>query len=291
MHPDLKPSKIEALPYAISQGYDIDVLRDDLIHPLIAGNKWRKLSGIIEWAKTLEQAHIVTFGGAYSNHLVATAVAGKLLGIQTTGFVRGDEIRDSNAYEICCQDHGMQLIHVNRGQYRQKQALFEHYFGSAANAIMVDEGGRHPKSFIGCSKILDELKKTYDYIVLSVGTGTTLEGLVQGCIQRQLPSKVIGISSLKNNFDLDRQMQDYPQKHWQILHDYHRGKYAQSDSELMAFMDWFKSKSGIQLEHVYTGKMFMAIMDLIRQGQFKTTDKILCIHTGGLPQLAKDYKP
>jgi len=112
VHPDLKPSKIEALPYAISQGYDIDVLRDDLIHPLIAGNKWRKLSGIIEWAKTLEQAHIVTFGGAYSNHLVATAVAGKLLGIQTTGFVRGDEIRDSNAYEICCQDKSKHYLNT-----------------------------------------------------------------------------------------------------------------------------------------------------------------------------------
>jgi 1-aminocyclopropane-1-carboxylate deaminase len=291
VHPDLKPSKIEALPNAFCQGYDIDVLRDDLIHPLISGNKWRKLSGIIEWVKPLEQAHIVTFGGAYSNHLVATAVASKLFGIPSIGFVRGDEIRALNAFETCCQDHGMQLIHVNRNHYRQKQALFDQYFGNDPNAIMIDEGGRHPKAFIGCSKILDELKKPYDYIVLSVGTGTTMEGLVQGCIDRQLSSKIIGISSLKNNYELDKQMSHYPSNYWQIFHDYHRGKYAQSDTELITFMDVFKRQSGISLEHVYTGKMFMAVLDLIQTGYFKTTDKILCIHTGGLPQLAINYNP
>ena len=291
MHPALSPSRVDSLSLDVFHGYQVDMLRDDLIHPLIAGNKWRKLSGIIEHAKTIENAHIVTFGGAYSNHLVATAVAGKLFGIKTSAFVRGDEERPLNAYEETCRSYGMQLIHVSRTSYRDKTQLFNQYFEDQANTLKVDEGGRHSLAFKGCKAILDDLHKVYDYIVLSVGTGTTMEGLIQGCIQKQLNTKIIGISSLKNNFELDQIMGKYPNQYWQIFHEFHRGKYAKFDADLLEFIDQFKQSSKIALEPVYTGKMMMALTELIEQGCFKKEAKILCIHTGGLPELMPIYNP
>lgn len=291
MHPALSPSRVDNLTLGEIHGYQVDMLRDDLIHPLITGNKWRKLSGIVEHAKTLEHAHIVTFGGAYSNHLVATAVAGKLFGIQTSAFVRGDEERPLNAYEETCRSNGMQLIHVSRTSYRNKTQLFNQYFEHQANAVMIGEGGRHPLAFKGCKAILDDLHKVYDYIVLSVGTGTTMEGLIQGCIQKQLTTKIIGISSLKNNFELDQIMEQYPRQYWHIFHDYHRGKYAKFDADLLEYIDQFKQSHKITLEPVYTGKMMLALTELLEQGRFKKEAKILCIHTGGLPELMPIYNP
>ena len=291
MHPDLSPSRVDSLSIGEYHGYQVDMLRDDLIHPLITGNKWRKLSGIIEQAKTLKKAHIVTFGGAYSNHLVATAVAGKLFGIKTSAFIRGDEERPLNAFEETCKSNGMELIHVSRSNYRNKSQLFDQYFDHQENTFMVDEGGRHALAYKGCMAILDDLHKTYDYIVLSVGTGTTMEGLIQGCIEKHLNTKIIGISSLKNNFELDQIMDKYPSQYWQILHDYHRGKYAKFDSELLTFIHQFKGVNNIALEPVYTGKMMMALVALMEQKFFKKNAKILCIHTGGLPELMPIYRP
>ena len=279
-------SKIEALTFSgFGNELEIDILRDDLIHPIISGNKWRKLKYIVDHISKDKGQTLVTFGGAYSNHLVAAAFAGKLFGIKTHGFVRGNEPRDMNAYEKICVENEMTLEHVARAEYKDKYTLFEQFKQKNPNAFFVGEGGRHPLALKGCAEILNDLEKTYDYIFLSIGTGTTMEGIVGACVSKQLKTKVIGISSLKNNSELDEIMAQFPVKNWQIEHDYHRGKYAKNDTELDNFIQKFLVETDIQLEFVYTAKMMMAVQDFISKGFFNSSDKILCIHTGGLPQL------
>lgn len=266
----------------IGNGFTFDLLRDDLIHPIVSGNKWRKLKYIVDFALQHQKSHLVSFGGAYSNHLVALAYAGKHFGIQTTGFVRGDEERPLNHYEELCISNGMQLIKTSRTDYRNKQALFDAHFGNDKAALFVDEGGDHPMALPGCAEILEELHLTYDIILLSMGTGTTMEGLVKVIVERGLPTKVWGISSLKNNFELDRKMEKYPASAYQIFHDYHRGKYAKSDTDLINFIQHFYTETGIKTDTVYTGKMLMALDDLIKNGEITSGQKVLCIHTGGI---------
>lgn len=276
-------SRVETLAYSAFKNIKhIDILRDDLIHPIVCGNKWRKLKHAIQYVKEQQLETIVTFGGAYSNHVIATAYAGRTYGIKTHAFIRGDEKRDLNHYENLAISCGMTLQHVDRNAYKNKLELFRQYFGSNDKAFFLDEGGNHPLALIGCAEILNELSIEYDYIVLPLGTGTTMEGLVQGVIDKELKTKILGISSLKNNFELDQRLEKYKSQHWQVFHDYHRGKYAKSDAELEAFINHFMQATGIPIENVYTGKMMMAVSDLIQQNYFKPTDKILLIHTGGL---------
>lgn len=282
-----KKSHIEPLNFSLfGKSCQIDILRDDLIHPIVSGNKWRKLKYILKYMINENKKILVTFGGAYSNHLVACSFAGKLFGIKTVAFVRGDEERPKNAFENLCIENGMQLIHVNREKYKDKNKLYADYFGENKEAEMVGEGGRHPLALIGCSEILEDIgNRKYDYILLSVGTGTTMEGIVKAIYNKEINTKVIGISSLKNNFELDRMISIYPDKYWQIEHNYHRGKYAKSDTQLKEFIDKFNQETSIQLEFVYTGKMMMALEELINNGTIESGKRILCIHTGGLPNL------
>jgi 1-aminocyclopropane-1-carboxylate deaminase len=262
-------------------GIQLDILRDDLIHPIVSGNKWRKLKYFIEQVIKDGKAPIVTFGGAYSNHLVATAYAGKYFNIKTHGFIRGDEARQLNQYEQLCIENDMTLQHISRGNYKDKKKLFELFREQYPEAVFLDEGGDHPLALQGCSDILDELENTYDYIVLAAGTGTTMEGLVKGVSERGINTRIMGISVLKNNLDLNKRMEKYPSAYWIVSHDYHRGKYASIDEELLQFIRDFYAGTAIRLDPVYTGKMMMAVMDLYQNGFFNTTQKVLVVHTGG----------
>lgn len=274
-------SRIDSLSSSlIGNGRPFDMLRDDLIHPIVSGNKWRKLKYIIQTALSENKTHLVSFGGAYSNHLVALAFAGKYFGIQTSAFVRGDEERAPNHYELICLENGMELIKTDRSSFRNKQALFDNKFGENQDVMMVGEGGDHPMALPGCEEMWQEIGDAYDYVILSLGTGTTMEGLVKGL--NNTKTKVLGISSLKNNHDLDKRMAKYPSNKYYISHDFHRGKYAKSDPELIQFIQSFYQETGIKTDTVYTGKMLMAVDALIKQGIIQSHHKILCIHTGGL---------
>jgi 1-aminocyclopropane-1-carboxylate deaminase len=284
-----KPSHTEPLSCALfDYNQRINILRDDLIHPVVSGNKWRKLKFFIDHIQQTGQAPIVTFGGAYSNHLVATSFAGKYFNIPTHAFVRGDETREFNAYEQCCLSNGMTLQHVSRTAYRDKETLFKAYVREQRAAVFLDEGGDHALALKGCAEIFNDLQEPYDYIVLAAGTGTTMEGLVKAVAEKNAQTKIIGISVLKNNLDIDRRLQKYDHQHWEVCHNYHRGKYAKTDAELLAFMDAFKKETGIILDPVYTGKMMLAVGDLLRSGYFKGSGKILLIHTGGVPDLGNN---
>lgn len=282
-------------PHERDQEIRIDVKRDDLIHPYISGNKWRKLKYLITSAKKNAVEHIVTFGGAWSNHLLATACAGALYGFKTIGFVRGDE-KVSNPVLTLCQLYGMQLIYVNREDYKDKFGLYQHFLelkeASADLYLFVDEGGYSNEAVKGCTEIIDELPQDYDHIFCACGTGTTLAGLARGLNERKqrraLPGKecnttLHGVPVLAGGAFIDDQVRGLVPDADFVLHtDYHFGGYARTSPELLNFIQEFVSSTGILIEPVYTGKLFYAVFDLIKRQYFAPNSRILIIHTGGL---------
>src|SRR5579872_1725382 len=151
------------------KGLEVFIKRDDLIHPIISGNKWRKLKYLLKQAQIEKKKHLVTFGGAYSNHLLATAAAAAKFGLKSTGFVRGEEVNNDTLF--LCRLHGMNLIFTDRESYRDKQALFRKYFENDSHAYFIDEGGASPLGAKGVSELVDELVETYDHIFCPTGTG------------------------------------------------------------------------------------------------------------------------
>src|ERR1700761_3278702 len=178
------------------RGLSVFIKRDDLIHPIISGNKWRKLKYVINRAQAENKKHLVTFGGAYSNHLLATAAAAARLGFKATGIVRGEEVNNDTLF--LCQLHGMQLIFVDRDSYRDKPALFNKYFGDDGDAFFIDEGGASTEGTKGCSELIGELTDTYDHIFCACGTGTTAAVIINGIQQKGLPTQFHAIPVLKN---------------------------------------------------------------------------------------------
>lgn len=258
------------------------VKRDDLIDPYISGNKWRKLKYILEKAKAERKNHLVTFGGAYSNHLVATAAAAARSGLQATAFVRGEEVKNEMLL-ICCL-YGMNLIFVDRESYKNKAGLYQRHFGSNDSTYFIDEGGASAEAVQGCSEIISELTETYDHIFVAAGTGTTAAGLLKGIQDAGLNTKLHVIPILKGgSFIADEIVRYTALSNHLILHtDYHFGGYAKTTPALLDFIKKFAQETGVLIDPVYTAKMFYAILDLYQQNQILPIDNILAIHTGGL---------
>ncbi|AMR33845.1 1-aminocyclopropane-1-carboxylate deaminase [Mucilaginibacter sp. PAMC 26640] len=269
-------------PLFTEKGIEVFIKRDDMIHPLISGNKWRKLKYVLREAAGQDKTHLVTFGGAYSNHLLATAAAGAKFGFKTTGFVRGEEV--SNDTLFLCSLHGMQLIFSDRDSYRNKPALFDKYFSDNEQAFFIDEGGASIEAAKGCSELIDELGETYDHIFCACGTGTTAAGIINGIHHHKLPTRFNAIPVFKNGGFMANEIDRYLTGPWQYdLHlDYHFGGYAKTTPELIRFIKEFIASSGIMVEPVYTAKMLYAIYDLIAKNHFEPGSKILAIHTGGM---------
>lgn len=269
------------------QKLDIDpftnlyVKRDDLIDPYISGNKWRKLKYIHEKAISCNKNHLVTFGGAYSNHLVATAAAAARSGLQSTAFVRGEEVK--NEMLLLCTLFGMKLIFTDRTSYKDKKALFEQYFSQDEKAFFIDEGGASAEAVNGCAEIINELTETYDHIFVAAGTGTTAAGLLQSIQIHNIASKLHVISALKGDFITNEIAKYTSITHQLVVHnDYHFGGYAKTTVELIEFIKQFSSTTGLLIDPVYTAKMCYAIVDLEKKGAIKSSNNILAIHTGGL---------
>ncbi|GGE66489.1 1-aminocyclopropane-1-carboxylate deaminase [Pedobacter psychrotolerans] len=258
------------------------VKRDDLIDPYISGNKWRKLKYILQKAKAEQKNHLVTFGGAYSNHLVATAAAAARSGLQATAFVRGEEVK--NEMLLICSLYGMNLIFVDRESYKNKVDLYKQYFDSDDSTYFIDEGGASVEAVQGCSEIILELTETYDHIFVAAGTGTTAAGLLKGIQDAGLNTKLHVVPVLKGGSFIADEIARYTEiSNHLILHtDYHFGGYAKTTPALLAFIKKFTKETGVLIDPVYTAKMFYAILDLHQQNQIRPTDKILAIHTGGL---------
>ena len=258
------------------------VKRDDLIDPYISGNKWRKLKYILQKAKAASKTHLVTFGGAYSNHLVATAAAAARSGFKATAFVRGEAVK--NEMLLICSLYGMELIFADRESYRNKAELYKKYFVLNSETYFIDEGGASAEAVIGCSEIINELTETYDHIFVAAGTGTTAAGLLKGIQEAGLNTKLHVIPVLKDGNFIADEIAAYTEiSNHLILHtDYYFGGYAKTTPELLEFIKNFVKGTGILIDPVYTAKMFYAITDLAKQNQITPTDKILAVHTGGL---------
>ena len=270
-------------PAFTEAGIRVMLKREDLNHPFISGNKWWKLKYNLEKVLQHPSKTLLTFGGAYSNHLYAAAAACYELGLRSIGIVRGEEHPLLNDTLQFVKDRGMHLHYISRESYRLKTeadfiAALEKEFGSF---VLVPEGGSNEEAVKGVAEFAATLDQSFDYLCCPVGTGGTLAGLIRGFS----PSKtILGFSVLKGAYGMAEEIQRWcPGKtNWQLVTDYHFGGYAKSTPDLLQFMAQFKAHHGVPLEHIYTGKMMSGLFDLITRGFFKRGSTLLTIHTGGL---------
>ncbi|MBK7872606.1 MAG: 1-aminocyclopropane-1-carboxylate deaminase/D-cysteine desulfhydrase [Saprospiraceae bacterium] len=290
------PSPIQELTdeRLITKGIRLLVKRDDLLRlneqSAFCGNKWRKLKYNLQEAHRRGLSILLSFGGAFSNHLAALAEAGQAFDFQTIGIVRGEKI--SNSTLRFCEQCGMHLHFMDRETYRQKEHpdFLEKLQEQFGDFYLLPEGGTNELALQGCAEIMSEVQEYHrnefpDFIATACGTGGTLAGIVQG-LKGQ--SQAIGFSVLKGNFlqqeveKLLSKKSENPLSNWQIQSDYHFGGYAKFSSELIDFMNDFKKDFGIQLDPIYTGKLFFGLFDLIQKDFFTPGSIILAVHTGGL---------
>lgn len=276
-------SPVEQIQHPLFTKKEVQVFvkRDDMIHPYISGNKWRKLKYILRDAEKLNKKHLVTFGGAFSNHLLASACAAAKFEFKSTGIVRGEPVQ--NEILLFCRLFGMNLQFTDRESYRNKAGLFDKNFKDDPDAYFINEGGSGELAARGCAELLDELPREYDHIFCAAGTGTTAAGILSGILRHSLTSKMHVIPVLKGAEFLQAEIEKLSGSCSYEFHSgYHFGGYAKTSPELMTFIQDFCSSTGILIDPVYTGKMFFSIFDLVSKDHFKPGDTILAIHTGGL---------
>ncbi len=266
----------------------VSIRREDLIHPFISGNKFRKLKYNILQAKSENKKTLLTFGGAFSNHIAALAYAGKEQGFKTIGIIRGEELEGKvfeNPTLKFAQECGMQFKFVSREAYRHKTEKefivnLKHEFD---DFYLVPEGGSNEFAIKGCEEILTQEDSQYDYICCAVGTGGTISGIIRSILPYQ---KVLGFPALKGDF-LKKEIRKFARNgKWELINDYHFGGYGKVNPELIAFVNRFYIENKIPLDPIYTAKMVFGVMDLISKKYFPENSKILLIHTGGIQGIA-----
>ena len=265
--------------------HDITLIirRLDLVHPQISGNKFFKLKYNFLEAKRQGYQHILSFGGAYSNHIAATAFAAQQFGFKSVGVIRGEELADRplNPTLATAQQFGMKLHFVSRDEYRRKQR--PEYLAELARHFpehyVIPEGGTNALAIQGCQEILKDSDAQFDVICCAVGTGGTISGLIEASHAHQ---QILGFSALKGSFLKDEVAQLTKKTNWNILDDYCCGGYAKTSAALVQFIRDFEAEFSIPLEQVYTAKMLMGIFDLIEKNYFLARSKLLVIHSGGL---------
>ena len=262
----------------------VHIKREDLIHPFVSGNKFRKLKYNLLQAEEENQETVLTFGGAFSNHIAAVAFAGKEKGFKTIGIIRGDELAgkvSENPTLLFAQNCGMQLEFISRDAYRLKQEIsfLESLKQKFGHFYLIPEGGTNALAIRGCQEILTEDDAEFDYICCSVGTGGTISGIINSVLPHQ---KVLGFPALKGDF-LKMEIRRFAQNdNWELITDYHFGGYGKVNTELIGFINQFYLENQIPLDPIYTGKMVFGVIDLIQKNYFPAESKILLIHTGGI---------
>ena len=273
--------KIE-LPF--SSNCTVYIKREDLIHPIVSGNKFRKLKYNILQAKAEKKTKILTFGGAFSNHIAAVAYAAKKNGFQSIGIIRGDELENKvneNPTLSFARKCGMQFDFVSRETYRKKSEpdFIENLKEEYGDFYFIPEGGTNELAIKGCQEILNEDDNAFNYICCSVGTGGTISGIINSTNECQ---KVLGFPALKGDFLKDEICKFAKNNRWDLISDYHFEGYGKINNELVAFINTFYKQTKIPLDSIYTGKMLFGVFDLIKKGFFPVNSKILVIHTGGI---------
>ncbi len=263
-------------------GVKTSILRLDLLHPVVSGNKWFKLKYYIKEALKYQKSCIASFGGAYSNHIVALAFACKENGLQSIGIIRGESTTPLSPTLIKAKEYGMQLHFVSRSMFNEKDSIKKEL--NYPDAYWVDEGGYGPLGAKGAADIMLSVNSEFSDIICAVGTGTMMAGLIKGSNANQ---QISGISVLKNNYTINSEINcllsdNDRTKQFSIIHDYHFGGYAKSNSTLFHFMNQLWEEEKIPTDIVYTGKLLYAVKDLIQQSYFKPGNNLLIIHSGGL---------
>ncbi len=271
------------LPLLSEKGIQLAFKREELLFPGISGNKYRKLKYNIQAAKAAKQHTLLTFGGAFSNHIAAVAYAGAVHGFKTIGVIRGEELASLplNPTLEKAKSHGMSFHFVTREAYREKhrpqyvaklQETFGHFY-------LIPEGGTNALAVKGCTEILHELDTKFTHISVAVGTGGTLSGLADAAFDHQ---EILGFPALKGAF-LQKDICNFTQQNnWSLFESYHFGGYAKVTPTLVHFANQFNMDTGIVLDPIYTAKMVFGVMDLIENDYFESGAHILMIHTGGL---------
>lgn len=276
-------------PVLNEKGLRLHVLRLDMTHPHISGNKWYKLKYNLEEAQRQRKDTLITFGGAYSNHIAATAAAGKEYGFRTVGIIRGEELSSGDNPTLrFASKCGMELRFVSREDYRQKEnsPFLRSVIQSFAQSYLIPEGGTNEFAVKGCMEIPSLVEVPFDYISAPCGTGGTLSGITLSLKKHQ---QAIGFSVLKapgyHKEEIVKWISHFQittSSNFQITEDYHFGGYGKYNRSLLSFIHEFENDHGIPLDQVYTGKMMFGIFDLIGKGYFEKNSTIIAVHTGGL---------
>ncbi len=272
-HPKLKDARLRLL-----------IKREDLNHPLVTGNKWWKLKYNLEEAEQLQKKTILTFGGAFSNHIYSTAAAAHELNLKSIGIIRGEETLPLNPTLSFASKMNMKLHYVDRETYRTKDSpeFIEYLQNTFGDFYMIPEGGSNELAVKGINEFSKQLDVNFDYLCCPVGTGGTLAGLISGLDTQK---QIIGFSSLKGGDFLKQEVEQYvgtDKSNWRIETSFHFGGYGKQTQSLLDFIRSFETQHHIPLEQVYTGKMMLGIFDLIQKNYFRPGSTILAIHTGGL---------
>lgn len=288
-----------------ANGVELWVARLDQVDPLISGNKWFKLKYNLMQALAQGATHVVSFGGAYSNHLHALAAACYRLGLKSTAVLRGELISPLNPTLSDCKAWGMSFIPVTRAQYREKTSpqFIQQLHDQLGSFYLVPEGGSNALAVKGVSEVVDTISNSmgsFDYLCCAVGSGGTLSGLVTGA---KSSVKCVGYSAIKGGQYIEGDIKELLKQYqmssgglvdegaveqggrFDIVHDYHFGGFAKVKPELLDFLKWFEHRFNIPLEHVYTAKMMYGIFDQIKLGCFDRGQRIVALHTGGLQGL------
>jgi len=275
--------KIQKLGHFSNELISTDILRLDLLHPVVSGNKWFKLQYYLQEALDTDKNTVASFGGAYSNHIVAMAFAAKEMGLKSIGVIRGEAATTLSPTLLQAKEYGMELRFVDRERYRNKEKMIQEWNDSGL--YWINEGGYGPIGAKGAADILTILDTSpYTHILCAVGTGTMMAGLIKTARPRQ---EVVGISVLKNHIALEDEIRwllgpAEKQRSFSLLHDYHFGGYAKHPPGLIAFMrdTWLTEK--VPTDIVYTSKLLFAVKDLIEKNYFPPRSKLLLVHSGGL---------
>ena len=275
----IKTEKI-SLPLLNLKEIDLFIKRIDLLDPLISGNKFFKLKYNMLEAKRQKKKYILTFGGAYSNHIAATAFAANKFGFKSIGIIRGEKSTNLNYTLRFAKENGMKIHYISREKYKKKHTVsfINELKDNYKSFYLVPEGGANSLAIKGTEEILDN--ENHDYICCPIGTGGTISGIINSS---QSQMKILGFPAMKGNDDLLTNIESWTnEKNWYIINDYHFGGYAKITKELIDFIMDFNFNQKIPLDVIYTSKMMYGIIDLIKKDYFPRKSSILAIHTGGI---------
>ena len=278
-------NKLDLSSFGINN--EVYIKRDDLIHPIVSGNKWRKLKHNISYVKSSNFKGVISQGGAYSSHIQALSYVCYLKGIKCVLIIRGEEPKEKNDILNQCLKYGAKLHFCSRANYSKNEWINDFKNENHPSFFLIPEGGANEYGIKGCRNIIDEIKIGFDEIYCEVGSGATLAGISSALNKNQHVNGVVVLKGAKKmNIDIRNKylkaFNNPISSNWSLLHDYHFGGYAKHNEMLISFMKDFYNKSQIKTDPIYSGKMFFALIDQLLKNPEKRNKRVIALHSGGL---------